>query len=185
MEKALQPIPENFAEDDNSLLHAPETPQELEHSTYYDYPELEDSEDLTISTSVPYSSLISQAMAGTGSGMATAGATSSIFSSISTGRQGTRKGGSGSESGKEGGRRGGSGRGSGRGSSSRGGSGEGGSGRGGSDRGGREDGNTGGTNNTGNSLKEWGELPPPIDGRNPEKTADFTLQIAAYLWLNW
>ena len=172
--KTPQLIPGNFREGDNSLLCTSKTLWELESSTYYDYPELEDSEDHTISTSVPFSSLILQAMAGTGSVTVTAEATGSIFSSISTGRQGTGK-----ETSKGGSRRGSGGGGGGRDSS-----------RGGSSRGGREGGggregsNPRGTNNTGNFLKEWGELPPPIDGRSPEKTTDFTLQMAAYLRLN-
>ena len=91
--------------------------------------------------------------------MATAGATGSIFSLISTGKQDTEKGTS----------KGGSGGGSG--------GGDGGSGREGS--------NPGGTNNTRNFLKEWGELSPPINKRSLEKTTDFTLQMAAYLQLNW
>ena len=164
LEKAPQLIPGNFGEGDKSLLRTSETPRELESSTYYDYPELEDSEDHIISISVFFFSLVSQAMTRTGSAMATAGATGSIFSSISTGRQDTGK-----ETSKEGGGRGRDG-------------GGGGGGGGGSDR---EGGNLGETNNTENFPKKWGELPPPIDRRSPEKTADFTLQMAAYLWLNW
>ena len=135
--KIPQPIPRNFREGDNSLLCTPETLRELESSTYYNYPELEDSEDHTILTSVPFSSLVSQAMAGTVTAMATAGATGSIFSSISTGGQGTGKGtskGRGGSGGGSGGRGGGEG-----------------GGGGGGGRGGR---NPGGTNNTGNSPKK-------------------------------
>ena len=159
--KVPQLILGNLGEGDDTLPCTPETPRKLESSTYYEYSEPEDSEDHTISTSVPFFSLISQAMAGTGSAMATAGATGSIFFSISMGRQGTGKGTS--KGGGRGGSRGGS---------------EGGSGGGGGGGGGGS--NTEGTNNS----KEWEELPPPIDGRSPEKTADFTLQMATYLQLN-